>query len=136
MLRISFRFDKDFDLSARDPFGDFTIFDGSKELQVKNEFIDFCFAALVDGCKRLSTAKQVRESLGEAEFPLVIETMPGGDIRISFGNQTVRADTLEALEAAVRGATESFLDFIKNLPDFDENDFPRLLQQYSDWKHE
>ena len=135
MLEISFRFDPEYDLSAKDPVGDLTISDGQSVLIVKEAYLDFCFAALTDACKRLVTVDNVSEDVGEPD-QLIVERIPGGNLRLSYGNQTLMIGTFEAFEAAVRQATESFLKSIKSLPDFDENDFPRLLQQYADWKYE
>jgi hypothetical protein len=136
MLEISYRFDPEYDLSARDPVADLTISDGHAQLFVKSTYLDTWFAALTDACGRLSTVKQVRRIMDEPGDPLTIEALPAGDVRISFGSQTVRVETLQELATAVKEATESFLNSIKILPDFDENDFPNLLRKYRDRKQE
>jgi len=135
MLEISFRFDSQYDLSAKDPVGDLTISDGPSVLIVKEAYLDFCFAVLTDACKRLVTVDNVSEDVGEPH-QLIVERIPGGNLRLSYGNQTLMVGTFEAFEAQAREATESFLNSIKNLPDFDASSFPRLLQQYAHWKYQ
>ena len=134
MLEISYRFDPEYDLSARDPVADLTISHGHAQLFVKSTYLDTWLAVLTDAYGCLSTVKQVRRIMGEPGDPLTIEALPAGDVRISFGSQTVRVETLQELATAVKEATESFLNSIKILPDFDENDFPNLLRKYRDRK--
>lgn len=131
MLTIKLTLDEEGGLDPIDVLDDLTISDGHSAIIVKTTFLDTWLASLIVAHNKFKLSGDVTVDVQEPS-PLRVRMNPDGSVRISYEDQEVVADSLTALETALRAAARPLLDAIGNLPRSHLNLDLKALREFLD----
>jgi hypothetical protein len=131
MLTIKLRLDEGGGLDPIEVLGDLTISDGHSAIVVKTTFVDTWLESLIVAHHKLKLSGDVKVDVQEPS-PLRVRMNPDGSVRISYEDQEVVADSLTALETALRTAARPLLDAIGDLPRSHLNTALKTLREFLD----
>jgi RHS repeat-associated protein len=131
MVKISFTFDDGAGVNAMDPVGDLIISDGRSDVVVKTTYLDSWLEALIRAYKRVRAEEHVTVRVPEEPQPILIDGLPDGRLTITRSGKAVLAEAPEALEAALKAVSRSFLDAIQELPETSRNKIIDPIRQFA-----
>jgi hypothetical protein len=131
MIKISFTFDSDAGVNAIDPVGDLLISDGRSLVLLKTTYLDSWLEAMISAQSQAKVAKHLRVGVPEEPEPVLIDRLPDGQLKITYRGKTVVADAPEALEAALRTASRSFLEAIRESPERERNKIIDSIRRFA-----
>jgi hypothetical protein len=116
VLTIKPIIDQEDGIDEIDVLGDLLISDAISTIVLKDTFLDSWLGSLIEANAKLRDVEQVVVNVPEEQESIRMQLRCDGLVAISFEDQTLLADSLDAVDLALKDAAKSLLDVVGSSP--------------------